>query len=87
MAATYTSIVKRVRRDLDALPDDASRAAVQRVCEPLRDLVQCDGSKAGHKKHRRRRDRLFGMLEYRQLAKRHAALIHRAFTRDFNGGR
>lgn len=83
MAATYTSIVKRVRRDLDALPEDASREAVQKACKPLRDLVQCDGSKTDHKEHRRRRDRLFGMIEYHKLAKRHAALIHRAFSRDF----
>lgn len=80
MAATYTSIVKRVRRDLDALPDDASRVAIQRACKPLRDLFQKDD----RKEVRRRRDAIFGIFEYRQLAKRHAALIHRAFTRDFD---
>lgn len=80
MAATYTSIVKRVRRDLDALPDDASRAAIQRACKPLRDLVRS----ATFKDAPHRKDRLFGMIEYRRLSKRHADLIHRAFSRDFD---
>lgn len=81
MAATYTSIVKRVRRDLDALPEDASRTAIQRVCKPLRDLVRS----AAFKDVSHRKFRLFGMIEYRKLAKRHADLIHRAHGRDFAG--
>lgn len=81
MAATYTSIVKRVRRDLDALPEDASRTAIQKACRPLRNLVRS----AAFKDTPHRRDRLFGMIEYRKLAKRHADLIHRAFSRDFDG--
>lgn len=74
MAATHTSIVQRVLRDLDALPDDAPKKAVEEACAPLRDLFLSIG-RIGGREASVRKKRIFAMPAYRRLAHRHGTLI------------
>jgi hypothetical protein len=75
MAATHTSIVKGVLRDLDALPDNASKAAVERACVPLRKLFLRLGRTLRGRPFSDSKKRIFAMPAYRQLARRHGTLI------------
>ena len=77
MAATHASIVRRVLRDLEALPADASKASIEDACVPLRDLfTSFEGLPAAER--RRRHRRVTGLLEYRRLNRLHARLTNRA---------
>ena len=77
MAATHTSVVKRVLRTLKALPDDASKTVIELACAPLRALFTSFDTLPAAESRRRRR-RITAMLAYRHLARRHGQLTNRA---------
>ena len=77
MAATHASIVKSVLRTLKALPDNASKTAIEAATEPLRELFKSlEGLPVAER--RRKHRRITGMLSYRHLDRRHAKLTNQA---------
>jgi len=74
MAVTYTSIVKRVLHDLDALSNDAPKKDIEDACAPLRELFLRVGDMGGREASVFKRH-IFAMPTYRRLARRHGILI------------
>lgn len=75
MAATHASIVRRVLRDLEALPDAAPKRDVDEATAPLRDLFASFEGLPARARRRAIRD-ITGTFAYRQLSRRHARLTN-----------